>query len=265
MTTPVPGPGDSGLPPGVAAAVRKAAQDLYRALDPYMTASGTPAREVTTLWQTAKMLAAVSGGLDMGGDVPAGGLHRARWEEAASIAEDITAYALKIVADGMTPVQAAEYLADDPGAEVWGLAASSAATLEVAPPDEGDTMRSLTVAVDLQPRWSKAAGAVVLPPLAVTASRGPAPEPRPHTASTVLRAGHALATAAAVLGELVLEKPADGIPYFIGPHQEVTCEVCGAPATHETYRRVEVGTSGRHADVCSVPCARAAHAGESRE
>jgi hypothetical protein len=264
MTTPVPGPGDSGLPPGVAAAARKAAQDLYRALDPYMTASGTPAREVTALWQTAKMLSAVSGGLDMGADVPAGGLHRARWEEAASNAEDITAAALTVVADGMTPVQAAAYLAENDSGEVWWQATSYAGTLEVVPPDQGDTMRVLTVGADLQTRWSKADGDH-LPPLTVTASRGPAPEPRPHTASTVLRAGHALATAAAVLGELVLEKPADGIPYFIGPRQEITCEVCGAPATHETYRRVEVGTSGRHADVCSVPCARAAHAGESRE
>jgi hypothetical protein len=216
----------AGLPAAVAAASRKAAEDLYRALDPHMTAAGTPAREITALWQTAKMLAAVSGGVELDDDVPAGEL-RARWEEAAANAEDITDAALTVVADGMTPVQAAAYLADHDSDEVW-------------------------CSVNLQPWYTRATGSQ-LPPLVVTADRGPAPEPRPHTASTVLRAGHALATAAAVLGELVLELPGDGIPFFIGPHKEITCEVCGRTATAETYRRVETGSHGRTADVCSVP------------
>jgi hypothetical protein len=117
--------------------------------------------------------------------------------------------------------------------------------------------RVLTVGVNLQPWYTRAAGSQ-LPPLA--ARPRPRPRARPHTASTVLRASRALATAAAVLGELVLELPGHGIPVFISPNQEITCEVCGRTATAETYRRVETGSHGLAADVCAVRAAA-----ESRE
>ena len=101
-----------------------------------------------------------------------------------------------------------------------------------------------------------------MPSLAVTADRGPAPEPRPHTASAVLRAGRALSEPAAVLGELVLEQAADSIPLCGWESKEITFEVCQRIVSADTARRVETGPHGRTADVCSVPCARAAYAGE---
>lgn len=61
-----------------------------------------------------------------------------------------------------------------------------------------------------------------VPPLTVTADRGPAPEPRPHTASTVLRAGWHLHQAAAVLGEIAAEPAKDGIPICVRADGDVT-------------------------------------------
>jgi hypothetical protein len=62
MNTP---PARTGLPDSVAAAARKAADDLFQALRPAMT-TASPSLQVSALWQTVKMLNAVSGGLDFG-------------------------------------------------------------------------------------------------------------------------------------------------------------------------------------------------------
>lgn len=63
------------------------------------------------------------------------------------------------------------------------------------------------------------------------------------------------------LAGLVLEPAEDGTP-LCGWGGDITCEVCGRAAGTEISRRVETGPYGRTADVCSVPCARAAYAGE---
>ena len=69
--------GNAGLPGHVAAAARQAAGDLFRALRPAMTAA-RPSPQVSALWQMAKMLSAVSGGLDFT-SVPEAGRPRAQW------------------------------------------------------------------------------------------------------------------------------------------------------------------------------------------
>jgi hypothetical protein len=103
-------------------------------------------------------------------------------------------------------------------------------------------------------------------PLAVTADRGPAPESRPHTASTVLRAGWHLHQLAAVLGEIAIEPAANGIPLCGREDREITCEVCGRDVSADIARAVQVDRPWNHeVKVCSVSCARAASAGEHRE
>jgi hypothetical protein len=249
-----------GLPGSVAAAARKAADDLYQALRPAMT-TDRPSREVSALWWIVKMLNAVSGGLDFS-SVPEAGRHRAQWAEAAGLASGITATALEIVATGMAPEQAADWLTETDGSDVQQKATAYSGVLEMIPPDHEDTTRTLTVTFDLLSRYLPEQR--VQSP-AVTADRGPAPEPRPHTASTVLRAGRALSELAAVLGELVLEPAADGIPLCGWGSKEITCEVCQRTVSADIARRVETGPYGRTADVCSALCARAASAGEHRE
>lgn len=99
--------------------------------------------------------------------------------------------------------------------------------------------------------------------LAVTADRGPAPQPRPHSAATLLQVAHHLHRLAAVLSEVVLEPEADGIPLCGRDDQEITCEICQRTAGAGIARTIEIARPWlRTVTVCSVTCARAAHAGE---
>jgi hypothetical protein len=179
-------------------------------------------------------------------------------------AGDVAAIALNGIAAGKTPEQAADWVAEHNygESEAWQKATAYSGTLEMVPPDHGDTARILAVAFDLMAHYTPAQQVL---PLSVTADRGPAPEPRPPTASTVLRAGWHLAQLAAVLGEIVIEPAVDGIPLCGREDREVTCEVCGRDVSAAIARRVQTGPYGSTADVCSTPCARAASAGEHRE
>ncbi|MGH3190681.1 MAG: hypothetical protein ACRDOL_26155, partial [Streptosporangiaceae bacterium] len=141
-------------------------------------------------------------------------------------AGDVAAIALNGIAAGKTAEQAADWIAEHNygESEAWQTATAYSGTLEMIPPDHGDTARILTVAFDVMARCTPAQH---VPALSVTVDRGPSPEPRPHTATTVLRAGWHLAQLAAVLGEIVIEPAADGIPLCGREDREVTCEVCG--------------------------------------
>ncbi len=240
--------GHVGLPDEVASAASQAAEELFRVLSPMMTTHPSP--QASALWQVAKLLNAVSGRLELG-SVPEAGRPRARWAEAATLGSAITRKALEIVAAGMTPEEAAEWLADADASDVYGTAASYGGVIELVPPDQMETGRTLTVTFDHRHVRS------------VTADRGPAPEPRPHTAAAVLRASHHLDQLAEVLGELVLEPWEDGIPLFGRATKDVTCEVCQRDVGADVARTIQVDKPWHHeVRVCSVTCARAAHAGE---
>jgi hypothetical protein len=99
--------------------------------------------------------------------------------------------------------------------------------------------------------------------LSVAADGGPAPQLRPHSAATLLRTAHHLHRLAATLGEVVLEPEADGIPVCGRDNEEITCEICQRTVGASLARTVEVTKPWPHnVKVCSVTCARAAHAGE---
>jgi hypothetical protein len=240
----------TGLPGHVAAAALQAAEDLYQALRPAM-ATARPSSQVSALWQIVKMLNAVSGGLDLG-SVPEAGRPRARWEEAAYLASNIADTALTITAGEMTPQQAAGYLLNNTS-EVQDTAAASGGVIELTPPDYPDTSRTLAVTIR---------GDMLLT-LSVTADRGPAPQPRPHSAATLLRLAHHLQRTAAVLSEVVLEPEADGVPVCGRGDEEITCEICQRTVGADIARTIEIARPWlRTVKVCSVTCARAAHAGE---
>lgn len=254
-----------GLPASTADAVRKITDDLFRALhDPMIADYPGELPAVRALWWITKMLNAITGSYDSFGDVPAADLPRAQWEEVLANAGDVAAIALNGLAAGKTPEQAADWISERnySESEAWQKATAYSGTLEIIPPDHGDTARILAVAFDLMTHYTPAQH---VPTLSVSADRGPAPEPRPHTASTVLRAGWHLHQLAAILGEIVIEPAADGIPLCGREDREVTCEVCGRDVSASIARRVETGPYGRTTDVCSIPCARAASAGEHRE
>ena len=243
--------GNADLPDNVASAGRQAAEDLFQALRPAMT-TACPSPQVSALWQMAKLLSAVSGGLDFG-SVPEVERTRAQWEEAAGLASGIADKALTVIAAGMTPQQAADWRFNIDTSDVLDIAAAFGGVIELIPPDYMDTDQTLTVTIRSDKHRA----------LSVTADRGPAPQPRPHTAATLLRTAHHLHRLAAVLGEVVLEPEADGIPLCGRPGDEITCEICQRAAGADIARTVEVTRPWhRTVTVCSVTCARAAHAGE---
>lgn len=240
------------LPGPAAEASRKAADILFEALHAPMTA-GEPSRAVLALWAAAKLLSALGGSMDI--TVPSEHERsRAQWHEAALDAADIADTALAIVADGMSPDEAARWYAESIVAEPYGPPTAGSGTIDMVPSDYDSTMRTLKVTF-------RGDGT-----LAVTADRGPAPEPRPQSASARIRGGHYLDRLAAVLGEAVIELPEDGIPLCGFGDREVTCEVCETVADGDTARVIEEGPpSYRRVRVCSVNCARAASAGEHKE
>jgi hypothetical protein len=62
---------------------------------------------------------------------------------------------------------------------------------------------------------------------------------------------------------VVLEPEADGVPVCGRDSEEITCEMCQRTAGADVARTVEVAKPWPHnVKVCSVNCARAAHAGE---
>lgn len=243
--------GPAALPADIAATTRDAAEALFQALRPAM-AVARPDPQATALWLTAKMLSAVSGGLDFA-SVPEADQTRAQWEEAAGLAATITDHALTVAGTGMTAEQAGQRLLDADGSDILDTAGAYAGVINLTPPDAQETGRTLTVTVHDDEQRT----------LSVTASRGPAPTPRPHTAATLLRTAHHLHQIGATLGELVLEPAADGLPLCGTSIYEVTCEICGRAAGGDVARTVQAFTPWpRQVKVCSVTCARAAHAGE---
>jgi hypothetical protein len=264
MTTYPPNP--LGLPASTAEAVRNITEDLFRVLhDPMIDDSPGTLPAVRALWWITKMLNAITGSYDSFGDIPEADLSRAQWEEVLANAGDVAAIALNGLAAGKTPEEAASWIAERnySDSEAWYTATACSGTLEMIPPDHGETGRILTVAFDMMAHYTPTQQ---VSPLAVTADRGPAPEPRPHTASTVLRAAWLAHQLAAVLGEIVVEPAADGIPLCGREDREVTCEVCGRDVSAAIARVVQVTQPWDHqVRVCSVACARAASAGEHRE
>jgi hypothetical protein len=239
------------LPAGAAAAARQAAELLYAALRPAMTA-GDPPAQVTAMWWTAKMLDTIGGGLDSHTVVESERL-RERWEEAADLAASIVDEALTVAAVGLSPQQAAERLIRNDASDVLGSATAYTGVIPLIPPDAEETERVLTVTIHDDLDRS----------LSVTADRGTPPEPRPQTAATLLRTVHHLHRLAATLGGLVLEPAADGVPVCGRPDAEHTCGICQRTVGGDLARTVEVLRPWyRKVTVCSVTCARAAHAGE---
>jgi hypothetical protein len=264
MTTNHPNP--LALPASTADAVRKITDDLFKALhDPMIADYPGELPAVRALWWITKMLSAITGSYDSFGDIPAADLPRAQWEEVLANAGDVAAIALNGIAAGKTPEEAAGWIAErnSSESEAWYQATAYSGTLEMVPPDHGDTARILTVALDLTAHYTPDQHVSAL---SVTADRGPTPEPRPHTASTVLRAGWHLHELAAVLGEIVIEPAADGIPLCGREGRKITCEVCGRDVGADVARVVQVTQPWDHeVRVCSVPCARAASVGEHHE
>jgi hypothetical protein len=255
-----------GLPASTASAVRQITDDLFRALhDPMIADYPGELPAVRALWWITKMLNAITGSYDSFGDIPEADLPRAQWEEVLANTGDVAAIALNGIAAGKTPEKAADWIAEHNygESEAWQKATAYSGTLEMVPPDHGDTTRILSVAFDVMAHYTPSQH---VPAPSVTADRGPAPEPRPHTASTVLRAGWHLAQLAAVLGEIVIEPAADGIPLCGREDKEVTCEVCERDVGADVARVVQADRPWHHEiRVCSVPCARAASAGEHRD
>ncbi len=160
----------------------------------------------------------------------------------------------RVWASPPTPSQgrskAADYLSNT--SDMQDIGAAYGGVIELTPPDYPDTSRTLAVTIRGD----------MLRSLSVTADRGPAPQPRPHTAATLLRTAHHLHRLAAVLGEVVLEPQADGIPLCGRPSDEITCEICQRTVGADIARTAEVTRPWhRTVTVCSVTCARAAHAG----
>jgi hypothetical protein len=63
--------------------------------------------------------------------------------------------------------------------------------------------------------------------------------------------------------EAVLELEADGIPVCGRADKEIICEICQRAVGADLARTIEVTNPWHHqVKVCSVTCARAAHAGE---
>lgn len=198
----MPDPRPAALPDNIAAAVRQTADDLFQTLTPAMTTASPATPQIIALWQMAKMLSAVSGGLDFS-SVPETDLPRAQWEEAAELASAIANDALTIAATGMSPEQAGNRVLET-DVDMYDsdhTTAAYAGAIELTPPDwQETTHRTLTVTVRGDQHRT----------LSVTTDRGPAPTLRPHTAATLLRTAHHLHQLGATLGELVPEPPDEG-------------------------------------------------------
>ena len=93
-----------------------------------------------------KMLNAVSGGLDFS-FVPEAERTWAQWEEAAGLASAIADQALAVIAAGMTPQQAADWLLHTDTSHVLGHGGSLRRCHRTDPPDYLDTERPLTVTI----------------------------------------------------------------------------------------------------------------------
>lgn len=250
----LPGPAVDGLPRHVADAALQAADILYQAMSPAKIAyPGNPA--LSTLWSAAKLLNSIAGGiacdLDLG-DTAERDRNRAQWDEAAYNASAITTTALKAIAAGMTPDQAADWTMHQDSYSVGAEPFAVGGTVHLMPPDiPVETGRTLTVTIaDDHART-----------LTVTSDRGPAPKPRPQTAATIVRTWHHLNQLAVIVHGLVLEPAADGVP-VCREGKEYTCEVCDQVVDGGVARIVETGNYGETAEVCSVACARAAATGE---
>lgn len=243
------------LPPEVAAAAKLAADTLFNGLHEHVARDSNPPREIRMLWQTAKFLNFASGQDGTGNSVPEARRHYCQWSGIAEEAADVVSDALAIAAAGMTAADAAKEVeeadilaVDEPAA--W----ATTATVELVPPDYDDTMRTLKVDISGSPDRA----------LSVTSDRGPAPVPRPWAPAALLQAAHHLRCLAALLGGTVLEPWEDGVPACGDPDRQYDCAVCTRTVGGDVARIVQAGPPDyRKVTVCSVQCARAAHAGET--
>jgi hypothetical protein len=181
----------TGLPAGVAAAVRQLADQLHDAMRVEMVRD-QPAPEVTLLWQAAKLINGAAGGLDFGDPQDPTDRHVAQWVDVAGIASDLADLALQIAAAGMSPAEAAaQQERIDVDALDWAEAAAYAGTIELSPPDPDGNSPRITVAIAGDPART----------LTVTGDHGPAL--RPHTAASLLRVAHHLHRLGGALGDVV--------------------------------------------------------------
>ncbi|GIF75655.1 hypothetical protein [Asanoa siamensis] len=248
-------PDPTALPSRVTSAAHQAAELLFAALSPDMSARPRP--EIEALWFAAKLLAAAAGDLDSP-DKPVDEQRRERWEEVTSNAAYITDKALTVAAEGLSLERAGDRLGNLDAIEqdVATTARAYAGVVELTPPDFMNTGRLLTVTIRPDLRRS----------VSVTATRGADPMPRQHSAATLLRTAHHLHQLGSALGELVLEPAADGIPMCGPAAHKVTCQICGRTVGADVARTIELATpSSRNLTVCSTTCARAANAGEYAE
>lgn len=244
--------GPAGLPQPVLAAAHQAAELLYAALGAHMSEHSRP--EIAALWRTAKLLSAAAGDLDTPG-LPTDEQRRQRWEEVAANAAYVADQALIVVGDGLDLAQAQGRLldADVREQDVADCARAYGGVIELTPPDFEHTERTPTVAISSGRHRT----------LSVTADRGEIPQPREHTAATLLRTAHHLHQLGQALGEAVLEPIPYGIPMCGRPDHQVTCQICQRTVGADIARTIDVyKPSQRTLTVCSTTCARAADAGE---
>ncbi len=250
---PEPGAVRPELPGPVLDAVRAASETLAAALRPHMNATN-PSPDIDFLWQTSKLLLGLGGGWSATPDEHDKGF--ADWYEVAGISLSNARRALAIAAEGLTMEQATKRVED---ADVLAYesafdeAAAYGATVDVQLPDHEESSRTITVTID--PGTSRA--------LSTSSNIGAAPVPRPHTPATLLQTATLVRELGDLLGSIVREPYADGFPAWISPHRETPCAVCETTLAPESARKVYVGPYWSNTvEVCSVICARAAHAGE---
>lgn len=143
----LPGPAVDGLPRHVADAALQAADILYQAMSPAKVADpDSPA--LSALWSAAKLLNSIAGGLLDLGDTAERDRNRAQWDEAAYNASTITTTALKAIADGMTPDQAADWTVNQDSYIVGAEPFAVGGTIHLVPPDiPVETERTLSVTI----------------------------------------------------------------------------------------------------------------------
>lgn len=221
----------------LAAAVRGAARTLARSVRTAPSEVGLDL-QIGLLSRVATLLDVIAGALECSERPEAG---RARWQDAAGLAADVTDSALAAAAAGLSLDAAAGWLRGG-GSGRPDVTQVASAVVELFPPDHPDTSRPVTVTVYADPRRA--------PKLSAD---DPAPCPR-QNAATLLQTDHLLARLGALLGGMVLGA-ADGRPLHGSPDADVRCEFCNDIVGGDVARVVDVGD--REVQVCTPGCARA--------
>ncbi|MEV0453830.1 hypothetical protein [Catellatospora methionotrophica] len=178
------------------------------------------------------------------------------WFEAAGVSMSNALTALEIAAQGLSIEQAKMRVSVDDrigGGYVRGDDLVRDATVAVELHDSPRDRRLITVAIEGRRTWEMAAfnaGEV-------------APTLRRHDPTTLLQTEVLVRHLGALLAKMLRESEADGVDVHIALHQEARCAVCQTSMRYRA-RRVYIGPHyDRAVEVCSVTCARTAHAGES--